>query len=537
MTSLQGSHETVRSNDPFFGDLMTLETITTAATVGGRLLLYCGAGVTIDRTGHSWSSLILSLLPERKHRTRPNMPTRSQVGSLDRPSPESLASSVVYLLRANSGGGEKLRRTLRNRLRASLYQEEGRWQNGRLVEEIVVLGAVRAAKGDETVILTTNYDTYLEEAYDRLRQNLPDVIAAPGLRVFRAGNPTPLRVVPPNLKDPNDSGAFIDIVYLHGRLPKANKGTVHWPLVLDENSYAATARAVETTIADALKGASLALLLGTSLSDTPLVRALSTTPRDGCERLAVLLRADFAHDVDVHEELALNLARHRASELGVGLLFPDFPGQVAQLLREVVLRRIYSIARPDAPESLPYIERVDAWWTQWAADTGGSSDLIKRVRRTLRRVYKLMNLQPPTSPFDADSERFQVELWVREAPIAQNRSLRRWARAGDQRADGMAGKVADLERDSYLAPVRAFADGRPRLLNVEDLDGGRHDIDQYTWKSFLCVPILANGATVGVMCLASTRPSETSAMNRDAKTTSYLVSRLRLDGSELLAVG
>ena len=102
--------------------------------------------------------------------------------------------------------------------------------------------------------------------------------------------------------------------------------------------------------------------------------------------------------------------------------------------------------------------------------------------------------------------------------------------------DGLGGKAADLEVGSYLAPVRAFVDGRPRLLSVEDLDGGRHDLTQYTWKSFLCVPIRTYGAMVGVMCLASTRSVQESQMNRDSKTTADLVSRLRLDGSNLLAV-
>lgn len=527
----------MRSKYPFFEDYMTLETITKAAVADGRLMLYCGAGVTIDRTGHSWSSLILSLLPERKHRTRPDMPTRSQVSDLETRSPESLASSVVYLLRANSGGGEKLKRALRNRLRAALYQEEGRWQNGRLVEEIIVLAALRSARGADTSILTTNYDTYLELAFERMRQNLPEVISAPGLRVFRAGNNTPVRTIAPNNRDPEEPGAFVDIVYLHGRLPRANEGTVDWPLVLDENSYASTARQVEKTIEEALRGASLALLLGTSLTDTPLVRALSVTPRDGCERLGILLRADFAHSDGANEDLALTLARHRASELGVGVLFPDFPGQVAQLLREVSLRRIYSVARPDEPKSLPYTDRVDAWWTSWATNNGGDPKLIKNVRRTLRRACKLMALTPSSSPFDSDAERFQVELWVREGPVAVNRNLRRWVRSNLLDIEGMAGKASDLERNSYLAPVRAFVDGRPRLLDVEELDGGRHDVEQYTWKSFLCVPILANSATVGVMCLASTRPASTTAMNKNAKTTANLVGRLRLDGSRLLDVG
>lgn len=61
----------MRSERPFFDDDLTGEVITTTAEVEGRLLLYCGAGVTIDRTGHSWTGLIMSLLPERRHKTRP----------------------------------------------------------------------------------------------------------------------------------------------------------------------------------------------------------------------------------------------------------------------------------------------------------------------------------------------------------------------------------------------------------------------------------------------------------------------------------
>lgn len=526
----------MRNKDPFFQDYLTLSTIEQAAKAEGRLLLYCGAGVTIDRTGHSWGSLILSLLPERKHRSRPDMPTRSQVGFLNSRSPESLASSVVYLLRANSGGGERLQRTLRDGLRAALYQDEGRWENGRLVEEIITLAAMRSHLGRETIILTTNYDTYLEQAYDRIRGNIPDVVSFPGLRVHRAGLASPVRIEPPNKTDPDEPGSYVDIVYLHGRLPPTGRGKVSWPLILDENSYAQSAGVVEKTIEDALNDASLAFLLGTSLSDTPLIRALSASSGEGCERLGVLLRADFAHDDDADEGLALTLARYRASELGVGLLFPDFPGQVAQLIHEVVLRQVFDIARPDEAQSLPYTDRVDAWWANWSVRAGADPHLTQRLRQMLAHAYEITRLSPAESPMDTVRERLLVELWVREGPVATKRSLRRWGRSSDVLPDGLAGKSADLERGSYLAPIRAFVDGRPRLLDVRDLDGGRHDLAQYTWKSFLCVPVFVHGAVVGVISLASTRHVSSCAMNADSETTASLVSRLTLEGSGLLAV-
>lgn len=525
----------MRSSRAFFQDDLTLSLIERAANTSGRLLLYCGAGVTIDRTGHSWGSLVLSLLPERKHKTRPDMPTRAQVECLTTKSPEALASSVVYLLRDVSGGGEKLQRTLRTRLRSSLYQEKGRWQNGRVVEEIILLAALRSNLERDTIVLTTNYDTYLEEAYDRLRENVPDIVSMPGLRVFRAGSGTPVRVVEPSHRGSTEPGAFLDIVYLHGRLPRAGQGIVSWPLVLDENSYASTAPLVETAIRDALAGSSLALLLGTSVTDTPLVRALSVRPRGACERVALLLRDDFAHTEGPDEMLALEMARNRASELGVQILFPDFPGQVAQLVREVMLRQVYEIARPDEPKTLPYAERVDAWWAHWSQNRGSDPKLTKRLRRVLALAYRLTTLVPPATPLDVAGERLQVELWVREGPVGARRSLRRWVRSTDSRPDGMAGKVAPLERGSYLAPIRAFVDGRPKLIDVTELDGGRHEVEQYTWKSFLCVPVRVHGAMVGVIGLASTRAVSESAMNRDAETTSFLVAALRAEGERLLS--
>ncbi len=246
-------------------------------------------------------------------------------------------------------------------------------------------------------------------------------------------------------------------------------------------------------------------MLGTSLRDIPLIRALSVTSHDHCQRIAVLLRDDYAHDRVEDEELALMLARHRAAELRVTPIFPDFPGQVSQLISEAVAHLAYPYFLPEDPRTYPYSRRVDAWWGSWSAQHESDFELTSQLRETLSHVLKITEMEPASSLLDVSRERLQVELWVREAPVANKRSLRRWARATETRPEGLAGKAERLDRQSYLAPVRAFTEGRPLLLDVESLDNGRHDLTQYTWKSFLCVPIRENNAIVAVVCLASDR--------------------------------
>ncbi len=109
--------------------------------------------------------------------------------------------------------------------------------------QTMMLAIIRSDLGRDTTFLTTNYDTYLEERYEKLSAVFAGSDTMPGLRVRLAGEESAVRVVPPRNIEPNVPGAYIDIVYLHGRLPPVGLyGNANWPLVLDENSYAATAR-------------------------------------------------------------------------------------------------------------------------------------------------------------------------------------------------------------------------------------------------------------------------------------------------------
>lgn len=515
----------MRSDPPFFLDHLTNATLEAAAQTAGQLSLYCGAGVTIDRTGHSWSSLVLAGFPKRRGRVS-DAPTQRQITKLQAQSPEQLASSLVYVLRESAGSKKALQDALRKRLRTALYGNPSRWQRGELANWLVILSVMRAQQSRATLILTTNYDDYIEEAYSNVREALEGTASAiPGLRVRRAGVAKPLVELQPRGLTASAPGAYIDLVYLHGRLPRT--GPVSWPLVLDENSYAITAPAVEEAISVALNESALSILLGTSLRDTPLIRALSATRSAAGERVAVLTRGQFANADPELEKLTLLLARHRSSELRYAPLFPDFNSQPAQFITELTLKTAVG------QSATSYTERMNGWWNSWVSTRGPDPDIPSRLREAVTSVLPLLGCDADPSPLAEDAERFQLEMWVRADPAGPARSLTRWARSLDALTAGVKGKTASLERDSYLAPIRCFTEGRAGRFDIGELERGRESDARYTWRSFLCVPIRVRFCTVGVLTLASTLPLAATSMSSSEEAVAQVVQILKAEGTRL----
>jgi len=510
----------MRSNPPFFLADATEAAIDAIARTRGRLSLYCGAGVTIDRTGHSWPSLIRSAFPD---------PMQSSIAQLDVHSPEQFASSLVHVLRETVESKHALQAALRTSLRRALYGNPSRWQRGELVNWIIRLAFFRAVRGLPTTIVTTNYDDYLEQRFEETRNAIAqEVPALPGLRVQAIGHARTIRKLDPIGLAPSDPGAVIDLVYLHGRLPRT--GRVSWPLVLDENSYAATAADVERTIAETLDRSETTVMVGTSLGDTPLIRALSATRQRSGARFAVLTRGQFANPDDDLEILNLTLARARARELNYTPLFPDFNGQAAQLITETAMRTAFG------SRTTAYTQRLGEWWDAWSVQGGRDTKMPQRLREIVTTISALLGSPLPESPLEHVAERHQLELWVRVEPAGPSRSLTRWARSLHATSAGVDGKTEPLDRSSYLAPVRALVEGRASRLDVEDLEHGRVSSTRYTWRSFLCVPIRVDDCIVGVVSLASSLPLCQASMNGSEEATAKVVAVLLAEGTKLLTV-
>ncbi|MCK8467825.1 SIR2 family protein [Microbacterium sp. KSW4-16] len=525
----------VRSRTPFFESPLTGAVIDRVAEEEAPLLLYCGAGVTIDRTGHSWSALIQSCFPDRHSKNYPQGPRRADIEALATIAPEQLASSLVHTLRAVAAGSKQsLQDTLRRRIKRSLYGTAASWQGGELSRNIVQLALFRSLRGRQTTIFTTNYDDHIEQRYREIRGSIETLkeVGVPGLRVMGINSDDPVYTLDPLRMDPDASSAHITVVYLHGRVPSA--GPVSWPIVLDENSYAATAVEVGAALIHGFENHPLSVIVGSSLQDLPLIRALSSTRRNG-ERLAVLTKGSHAHDLSAEgDSLSLDLLRDRAAELSVTPVFADFHGQVAQLASEMTLRTAFPKPRNDAPLSWSYMDRLDGWWREWSSTAGLDPQLPDKLHEALQSVLPLFDLTPNVDPLSTESERYRLELWVRAFPITPERQLVRWAASDSRNLDGAKGKCGPLDTASYLAPVRAFVEGRAGAYDIADLEQGRVSIDRYTSKAFLAVPIRARDCIVGVLTLASSNRIASARMTRASDTTEKAVAYLLDLGQRLL---
>lgn len=525
----------MRSRTPFFESPLTGAVIDRVAGEESPLLLYCGAGVTIDRTGHSWSALIQSCFPDRHSKNYPQGPRRADIEAQATIAPEQLASSLVHTLRAVAAGSKKsLQDTLRKRIKRSLYGTAASWQGGRLSSNIVQLALFRSLRDRRTTIFTTNYDDHIEQRYHEIRrtiQSLPE-IGVPGLRVMGIQSPDPIHDVAPLRMDPDATSSYVTVVYLHGRVP-AN-GQVSWPIVLDENSYAATAPRVGSALIQGFKDHPLSLIIGSSLQDLPLVRALSSTRSEG-ERLALLTKGSHAYDLSADgDSLALELLRDRAAELAVSPVLADFHGQIAQLTNEIKLRTAFPKPRSDAPLSWNYMDRLDSWWQAWSVESGIDAQLPENLHIALQGALPLFDIAPNDDPLRVEAERYRLELWVRAFPIAPERQLVRWATSDGRTLDGAKGKCGPLDTASYLAPVRAFIEGRPGAYDIADLEQGRASIDRYTSKAFLAVPVRVRDCIVGVLSLASSNRMSSARMARSSDTTEKAVAYLQDLGQRLL---
>ncbi|MGW9267721.1 MULTISPECIES: SIR2 family protein [unclassified Microbacterium] len=396
------------------------------------------------------------------------------------------------------------------------------------------LAVFRSLRDRQTTIFTTNYDDYIEQRYRETRESIETLteVGVPGLRVTGLGREDPIYEIEPLRLERDASGAYITLVYLHGRVPSA--GPVSWPIVLDENSYAATATAVGASLVRGFETHPLSLIVGSSLQDLPLVRALSSTRGSG-ERLAVLTKGSHASDLTADgDSLSLDLLRDRAAELAVTPILADFHGQVAQLTGEMTLRTAFRKGRTDEPLSWSYMERLDGWWQEWSANYGQDDLLPERLQDALQGILPLFDIAPNTDPLQTEVERYRLEIWVRAFPLAPERQLVRWASSDGRTLDGAKGKCGHLGTQSYLAPVRAFVEGRAGTYDVADLEKGRESIDRYTSKSFLAVPIRARDCVVGVLTLASSNRLATARMTRSSETTEKAVAYLLDLGQRLL---
>lgn len=536
-----------RSESPFFHNGDVQRAIVRLASCD-RLVIYCGAGVTIDRTGLSWGDLIAQLFEANDNSRPARDPTQDEVSILRRGlTPLQLASILAERTNEHYPSERAARVSLVPKLQQALYKGAG-WQSGALVSNIIRLAFGLVQLGKTVTIVTSNYDTYLEEEYEHYRKEIESSLQngdIPGLIVEAPGIGRPFR----NCK-PRGAVGSIEIIYLHGRVPPT--GSLGGRLALSENDYHQLSESVVRTLKEHFSSRKTGvLILGASLTDPPLLKALSDTRRKSdtkdrslMRRIALMPAASTGFvDQDYDIPRLVQLMKARTVHFDVELLIPDFHYQIAQFCQEIFTAVSLQptpaeYAEPACPAR--YGCRLQHWWEEWQQQgkCGDPEMVFGCLTERLDRVNEL--LASDNRVRDSRDELLKIELWVRYDPGKESRRLALWGTSTCVLQNRRVLHFEDLALTASNASLRAFIEGRPQYL-------GRHDLTEMgsvinsRWQSFLSVPIrieLPEGVLpVGVVTLASMRGKDESGIPEDSvKSMNHIIRQLTALGHELLQI-
>lgn len=497
-------------SDAFFHRPETRDMIAKLAGWQGWTI-YIGAGGSVDRTGLTWSRLVDRLLEEFVPDADLRRVVLTQHG-------EQRAATIACSL---YGDGEESADRIARKIQDLLYGNPG-YLAGRMLPFVAGLAVTLWQTGSPVAIVTPNYDSYL---LDELRLQLaPEGARSPKeldslLQHFvaRRDGDTLER-----LEQCLESQA-ITFVSLHGFIPK--RGEAVSAPVVSEADYHRTYEESTQILGRLFTDRNL-LILGSSLTDPPLVSALHQTKRAAdeaadargetrprCERVAVLPLQGGEWAQVPREQLpgAVQLTEQRLATLDVEPIFPDFFGQVGQLVHEAAK----CIEWGDVNDLLAftstrrYGSRLVAWWRDWIdctrADSAAQAADHQRLRDICAKAADLLGTP--------SSEPLKLEAWVRWQPGSGSRELALWASSVGTWPDVQSMRKDVIRPDSPYRSVKAFCLGAPTIMN------GRPD-DATRWKTYLAVPVwLAREEgwlQVGVLSLASMRKEGTASLNRTA---------------------
>lgn len=512
MTSV---HSSILRSERRFLRSAVVEKVVQRLSLSDSLTIYCGAGVSINRTGLSWSGLIKRLaayLFDEHARNNLGPPLPEEVETLLEAVGPTAMATVMHGMHVSTAGHEwrDLQQKVGARLAQDLYSGNS-WEEGRLARNVVDLAQAMALRGKSVSIITTNYDLFLEERWEHDRQLTSDRV--PGLTVRNLDiDGRYVLIKPENNNHRKDNGNAVELTYLHGRVsPSASLGDS--PLVISEYDYAKYRSAIENELQDKLAGDNALLIVGSSLSDAPLVHSLIRTAGNKDEQRRICLMPiesfSFSNDYSADHKRYKNSLLARAKSLGVTLHLADFKFQVAQLVEEVALGLVAQSEGRDYRE-IRYGIRLTRWWDEWS-----KSDLAQNHEKLNRELSNLLEeiLKIADEPGEhcETGERFKLELWVRHSPSKQ-RELALWATSQAVLNDRSFLNKQEIERSSKICSVLAFTEGRMVHKDIADIRGEKTGGLVRRWNSYLSAPVyitteLDSCVPVAVITVASSFPA------------------------------
>jgi len=485
-----------------------------------KLLIFCGAGVTAGRTGISWGDLVTEV-------ARETLSPHSDNEAFGRACTDFFASETYSTEQKATvaAAGVKQEKVV-EAVAETLYKNSG-YKEGRLLDVLAEFVVVLSARSIEVQIVTTNYDTHIE---DSIREKIKQ--AREGAKILRSHprassyprisysvNSSDCEFEAYGHKAQQSADNVIKIRYLHGRIDK--EGECHGNVVFSERDYAESHNHTTSTLIKLFEDKPT-IIVGSSLSDIPLVRSLSCVGSKEPEgspgprrRYATMRRMSSAG------EAADELQCIRARELDLEPLFFDHYDEITDVFSNLLA--FVTTKSVDREGDLP----CDLARSDWMEKVGRSfdrhisADIYEYLARLARDIIDDF-VKSSDEYSKSDSELIKIEVWCleRDDDVPDGKLLRVWGNSvgpiytrGLRRAEPVT--PANVK---HVASLGSFSSGGPDLTPLDKLNqgngrkGGESDVDPMTssrWQTFFSVPISrwfddrGVAVTVAVVTLAS----------------------------------
>lgn len=510
------------------------------------IVIYCGAGVTADRTGVGWLGLIErvadKLMECSDSRLIKNLETcfdndkddkklqsaRNAVKEYlnDEDVPLEVKATIVEALAKNENNiNIENNDAIQKVFAEALYRDSG-WHRGRTLQKLVDFIVISACMGKSISIITTNYDTYIERAiWERLKflnddpnlsedseskKPLPKLSYVAYKRVNSGPNDEVREVEErDSLFEGDKGGSSIEVNYIHGSITE--NGDLRGSLVFSERNYAdGHDRTVKKLIKWFEKGPTI--IVGASLNDVPLVRSLlgfKRTIKKGSESSYAGIYAILKRRTIASEAISDQFQLSRAEALGIKLLMFDSYNDIPDIFSNLIALCAQGVDGYGG--KLPCELALEDWIGQTAKFSREISEYGYEMSSiVIDEIFKKLI---------GEKEKIKIEFWfVGYAEGSSDKKvLRVWTNSvGPTFTTGLR-REEDVLRDNEkkVASVKAYSSGIPEIISLDKLNVGfdeknNKDASVGRWKTFLAVPLSVPSKkynvdiVVGVVTLAST---------------------------------
>lgn len=472
--------------------------------------IYVGAGASIERTGLTWEALSAQMLDPQLG----DFPSRVEIV---RNASSTLAVSSAIAQQFREERATNWRDYLSRAIHDQLYAGPAE-QTAYFIDRVVSLASAYIRAGKSAVIVTPNYDRFLLDAVEEQRKrfdNAYDDVAVFRLGVNADGLPTKLDEVLPKLHESLKSQRTLTLVFLHGYVDRDVSSTSSesetFPVVSEED-YAATRENSQSILGEIFTGRST-IIVGSSVTDPPLIHALLESRTEKASKRYVIrpLQGQHAGSLTASARKHLvEIEERRARHLGIDLVSPPFYYQAPQILEEVRVDLAAATAShkySEANADHRYGARLLRWWDDWSKADGEDIEKQQEQHYRFLRNEALPRLRQILKA--KRGENLKLEAWVRWEP--ESRRLALWASSTGSWPEHRTMRDDAISANTQITAIKAFVNGAPTYE--------KGDPAHTRWGSYLAKPIRAIDprynvyVPVGVICVASMRPQDRSALN------------------------